>query len=96
MIENVKYDVAYSEVFEILNFLGEEYINKIPAKLYKEIDEKRRKKYSSNFITKEKKIDESKISKSAVAIFAILNYNYFVNDEEEKRRIENIWKPQKQ
>ena len=92
MVENVKQDIVYSEVYEILQLLGANYINKLPDKLYKEITKKRKISYLPKFIIKGKEIDESKISKDAVAILGFLNLKYFVDNEEEKKRIKEIWK----
>ena len=35
--------ITYAEVYEILNLLGEKYINKIPKKLYDFINSSRKK-----------------------------------------------------
>ena len=37
-MENLNIKKTYSEVYEILNILGEDFINKVPRKLYNLID----------------------------------------------------------
>jgi hypothetical protein len=92
MTENINNEEVYSEVYEILNILGDEYISKIPPKLYKEFKEKRKKSYKPQIITPDGRIDDKKISTDAVAIFTFLNMKYFINDEEEKKRLVEILK----
>ena len=38
---NIKTKEIYSEVYQVLNLLGDEYINKLPRSLYNMIKEKR-------------------------------------------------------
>ncbi len=92
MIDNLNNEEVYSEVYEILNILGDEYINKIPPKLYKEFKEKRKKGYKPQIITQDGKIDDSKISTDAIAIFTFLNIKYFLEDDEDKKRLISILK----
>ncbi len=91
MVENVKPNIVYSEIYEILQILGQDFIKKLPDKLYNEIKEKRKKNYSSKFITEDNKIDENRISKEAVALFAFLNFKYFVANQEKKNQMMKIW-----
>ena len=64
----------YSEVYEVLRVLGEEYINKIPLNIYNEIEEKRNKKstYEFNF-----NIDSLNIE--SIHILSELNDKYFID-----------------
>ncbi len=64
----------YSEVFEVLRVLGEEYINKIPLNIYNEIEEKRNKKstYEFNY-----NIDSLNIE--SIHILSELNDKYFID-----------------
>lgn len=78
--------VAYSEVDEIINMLDEEHINKIPYKLRNAIHENKLNNYNTN-INKEKPLKEQHISRKALAILAVLNYNYWCTDELEKERL---------
>lgn len=88
---------SYSEVYEIINFLGDEYINKIPKKLYEFIENNRDKDYRPNFNkTNLESLNEQSISRKAVAILAFLNLNYWVEDNYKKEKLENIFKADQQ
>ena len=77
MIKQKKNSVMYSEIYDILNLLGSEYIDKIPYKFYQHIEESRDPEYKSDFILDDGMIDENKIAKETVALFTILNLKYF-------------------
>ena len=83
---------SYSEVYEILNFLGEEFINRIPKKMYGLIDEERDKEYKPNLLKEDGMLDESKISQETIALFAVLNVKYFMDDENQKQEFLNTLK----
>lgn len=84
---------SYSEVFEIINFLGDEYKNRIPKKLYKFIENNRDKKYKPNFNLKNNidSLNESSVSRKTIAIIAFLNAKYWTEDEETKQKLEKIY-----
>lgn len=84
---------SYSEVFEIINFLGDEYKNKIPKKLYKFIENNRDKKYKPNFNLKNNinSLNENSVSRKTVAIIAFLNLKYWADDEQTKEKLEKIY-----
>ena len=83
---------TYSEIYEILNILGKDFINKLPRKLYLLIDKERDKNYAPNLLLENGMLDESKISKETIALFSILNIKYFIQDEEEKKKWLNTFK----
>jgi len=88
---------SYSEVYEIINFLGDEYIKKIPKKLYEFIENNRDKEYKPNFNKKDvESLNEKSISRKAVAIIAFLNLNYWEEDEEKKEKLEKIFAVEQQ
>lgn len=91
-MEIVSINRSYSEVYEILNILGEQFIARIPPKMYLFIDEQRDKDYIPNLLKEDGILDEQKISKKALAIFAVLNTKYFIDDEDEKNKLLNIYK----
>lgn len=83
--------IAYAEVNEILNLLGNEYKNKIPEKIINLFYEKEDKNYKIN-ISSEKELRDSNISKTALTIISILNLKYWVTNKEEKCKLENRYK----
>ncbi len=83
---------SYSEVYELLDFLGKEYIDKIPKKLYEFIEKNRDKDYRTNFNKNDiESINSVSVSRKAVAIIAFLNMNYWIDDEAEKDRLKKIY-----
>lgn len=83
---------TYSEIYEILNILGKEAIDKLPHKLYVFIEKNMDKEYKPNLLNEEGLIDETKISQETIALFAILNMKYFMQDEEEKKKLMQIYR----
>ncbi|MBP3597509.1 MAG: hypothetical protein J6J60_09005 [Clostridia bacterium] len=84
---------SYSEVFEIINFLGDEYKKQIPKKLYKFIENNRDKSYKPKFNLENniESLNENSVSKKTVAIIAFLNSKYWTQDEETKQKLEKIY-----
>lgn len=84
---------SYSEVFEIINFLGDEYKKQIPKKLYKFIENNRDKSYKPKFNLENniESLNENSVSRKTVAIIAFLNSKYWAQDEETKQKLEKIY-----
>ena len=76
---------TYSEIYVILDILGEEYINKIPKKLYNLICEQRDPDYVPDLMSETGILNEALISRETLALFAVLNVKYFMQDEFEKK-----------
>ena len=89
MSNNMK--IAYAEVNQILDLLGNEYKNKTPEKIRNLFYEKEDKNYKIN-ISSEKELRDSNISKTALTIISILNLKYWVTNKEEKYKLENRYK----
>lgn len=83
---------VYSEIYEILNILGKEYINKLPSKLYQLIEEERDKNYIPILIIQDGNLNENSISQETIALFAVLNIKYFVDNKEEKSELMDIYR----
>lgn len=64
----------YSEVYEVLRVLGEEYINKIPLNIYNEIEEKRNKKSTYEF-----NYNIDSLNVESIHILSELNDKYFID-----------------
>ena len=79
----------YAQVYEILNGLGKNYINRIPKYIFKQIEENRNKKSLFKFDLN-KSIDEQNITNDTIEFISFLNLNYWC-DEEEKRRLMRIY-----
>lgn len=83
---------TYSEIFEILNILGKEAIDKLPHKLYSLIENEMDKEYKPFLLDENGLVDETKISQEAIALFAVLNMKYLMEDEEEKKELLKIYR----
>ena len=59
---------AYSELYAILQMLGKEYIDKIPEKIYNDIEE----------------VLEGRVKRKTVSMLALLDYNYFSTSETDR------------
>ena len=87
MNENTK--KVYSEVYQVLNILGNEYIRKIAKSLYNMLEEKRDTTYNPKY-TDEIAFDMQNIKKESLNILALLHFNYWCNSYEEKLELQNI------
>lgn len=87
MNENTK--KVYSEVYQVLNILGNEYIRKLPKSLYNMLEEKRDTTYNPKY-TDEIAFDMQNIKKESLNILALLHFNYWCNSYEEKLELQNI------
>lgn len=74
---------TYTEVFEILNLLGNEYIKKIPIELYNHIENNRDKKSVIEYDV-DKDIVEQNISEDARNMIAYLYLQYWCTQEEKQ------------
>lgn len=91
---------AYSEVCAVLENMPNEYISKIPKKIIKLFETERLTNYEPN-INKSNPWDKNKLSKKAMVIIAMLNYQYWcpnkkVKDDLYKTYLSNNDKYQKE
>lgn len=82
-------DKTYSEVYGIINMLGEYYKNKLPQKLYNLIENERDKQYTPVY-TLERAIENQNIEKRSMAMVMLLHLNYWCETENEKQQIKAI------
>ncbi len=74
---------AYSEVCTVLENMPNEYISKIPQKIIKLFETERLENYEPN-ISKSNPLDKNKLSKKAMVIIAMLNYQYWCPNKKVK------------
>lgn len=77
---------AYSEIDEFLSLLTEEQIKKIPLKLREFFEEEKDKEYNKK-IDSEIPIKDQNLKSETLAIIAMLNLQYWCEDEQEKERL---------
>lgn len=88
---NVKTKEIYSEVYQVLNLLGNEYIDKLPSSLIDMLKEKRRIDYTPQY-TEDIPLNKQNMKKETMAIIALLYLNYWCEDENEMLEIKQILK----
>ncbi len=76
---------VYSEVYEILSILGNDYIDKLPSKLYEHISNERNKENFVQFDVNQP-IEKQGIEKDTMNFIAYLNLQYW-SDEKEKQKL---------
>ena len=80
---NSEYSEAISEVLEILQYLEDDLLNKIPLDVIKGLKKYSSKTYKYKFINTKGLITD-KVSEKAKDIFAVLYRRYIANEEEKK------------
>lgn len=88
---NIKTKEIYSEVYQVLNLLGNEYIDKLPNRLFNMLKEKRDISYKPQY-EKDISLNKQNIKKEALAIIALLHLNYWCENEKEKLELKQIFK----
>lgn len=81
-MEDIK--MAYCEVDIILGQMEEKYVNKVPSELRKLFKEQKRKDYLPE-IKANVPLAEQNLMRKTIAILAMLNLNYWCEDEKEKQ-----------
>lgn len=87
----VKTKEIYSEVYQVLNLLGNEYIDKLPSSLLNMLKEKRNIDYNPQYI-EDIPLNKQNIKKETLAIIALLHLNYWCDSEKEKLELKQILK----
>lgn len=89
---NYEMKYAYTEVYEIINWLGEEYRRRVPEKVYKIIKSERRIDYKPAIDFKQP-LHIQPLKQETKNLIAYLNYYYWCTDE--KKRVDLIAKIEK-
>lgn len=72
---------VYSEIYQILLYLGDEYINKIPEKFLDLIAKERDKKYKPNIVPNIP-LENQELLEDTINILALLCMDYWYTEEE--------------
>ena len=86
----IKTRQAYSEIDEFLGLLSEEQRNEIPKKLRDFFKEEKDKDYFK-IIDKDISIKDQNLKEETLAIIALLNLQYWCEDENEKKRLKEVY-----
>ncbi len=88
---NIKTKEIYSEVYQILNLLGNEYIEKLPKSLFSILKEKRDTNYNPQYV-EDIPLNKQDVKKETISIIALLYLNYWCDNENEKFKLKQILK----
>ena len=88
---DIKQAKMYSEIYEILEILGDYYKNKIPKKTINLIKESKLEDYTPKY-SRNIPLYKQKIDRKVVVFICMLHYNYWCESEEEKKQIKKILK----
>lgn len=81
---------AYSETLEILKNLPQIYTKKIPTQVIDAFESEKLEDYKP-IINSKKPIDKENLQKETLEVIAMLNYNYWCQDEETKARLYKMY-----
>lgn len=87
----LKTNDIYSEVYSILNLLGDSYINKIPRKTLDIIKNERNINYNPKYDFSID-INRQDIKRETKAMIALLRLSYWYSSEDEKIKLSNQFK----
>ena len=88
---NVQTQEIYSEVYSILNLLGESYIKKLPVSLFNMIKEEKRQDYNPKYDSKIN-LEQQSIKRETLSMIALFHLNYWCNSDEEKNELKTLFK----
>lgn len=80
----------YSEVYEILNQMGDRFISKLPNKLFELIKNEKLDSYNPKY-NLDVPLEEQNIKEDTIDMIALLYLNYWCEDEEEKRELSKVF-----
>lgn len=90
MINLAKIPRAYSEVYSLINALGESYINKVPNTIYNIIKNERDVNYNPKY-EDNKTISNQDISYEGLALISAINLQYWCVNQKEKDELKQIY-----
>ena len=90
MGESINTRQAYSEVDEFLGLISNEHRNKIPKKLREFFREEKDTNYIKG-INPNVPIKNQKLKEETLGIIALLNLQYWCEDENEKKRLKEVY-----
>ena len=81
--------LAFAEVFELYQILGDEYIKKIPSNVWEHIKKNKANNYNVDEVRH--KLWNREITNDALNFYSAINYRYIVEDELEKKILIEIY-----
>ena len=92
MVENnMQTRKIYSEVYSILDMLGEDYIKKLPEIIYENIKKLKLEDYNPKY-TEEESLKKQHVSRDAISMIAFFDLSYWCENEEQKTNLKKLFK----
>jgi len=88
---DIKTKEIYSEVYSVLNMLGDSYITKLPSSLYKMIKEEKLNEYNP-YYDSSIALEQQNIRKESISMIALFHLNYWCSSPEEKQELKELFK----
>ena len=88
---DVKTQETYSEVYSVLNMLGDKYIKRLPTSLFNMIVKEKKQDYNPVYDSK-KNLEEQNIKRESISMIALFHLNYWCDSEEEKKQLNALFK----
>lgn len=88
---NVQTQKIYSEVYSVLNLLGENYIKKLPTSLFNMIKEEKGEDYNPEYDSKIS-LEQQNIRRETLSMIALFHLNYWCSSDEEKNELKTLFK----
>ncbi len=88
---NLQTQEICSEVYSILNLLGESYIKKLPVSLYNLIQKEKKQDYNSQYDSKIN-LEQHNIRRESLAMIALFHLNYWCDSDEEKNKLKMLFR----
>lgn len=88
---NINTKEMYSEVYGVLDMLGENYISKLPSSLYNMIKEEKLETYNPNYDATIS-LDKQNLKRETLSMIALFHLNYWCDSEEEKNKLKELFK----
>lgn len=88
---NASTQEIYSEVYSLLNLLGNNYIEKLPKSLFKMIEEEKSSTYNPQY-RENLSLNEQNIKRESLSMIALFHLNYWCNSNEEREQLKQLFK----
>jgi hypothetical protein len=88
---DIKTKEIYSEVYSVLNLLGDSYIKKLPTSLYNMIQEERLETYTPTY-NSIIALEQQDIKRETLSMIALFHLNYWCNSDEEKKELREMFR----
>ncbi len=88
---NIYTKEMYSEVYGVLNILGNNYISKLPSSLYNMIKEEKLETYNPNYDVTIS-LYKQNLKRETLSMIALFHLNYWCNSDDEKNKLKELFK----